>query len=73
MHQLSTLSATILDPMLLTDLLDPRITYYDDATGELTKLSAAVLASWTAKTGNLLHDELATGPASRIAILLPTH
>ncbi|BBZ49196.1 TIGR03089 family protein [Mycobacterium heidelbergense] len=73
MHQLSTLSAAILDPMLRADSVGPRITYYDDATGERIELSAATLANWAAKTGNLLRDEMGAGPASRVAILLPAH
>jgi uncharacterized protein (TIGR03089 family) len=72
-HQLTTLSAAILDPMLRADPVGPRITYYDDATGERIELSAVTLANWAAKTGNLLRDELDAGPASRIAILLPAH
>src|SRR5271168_2212878 len=59
--------------MLRADPVGPRITYYDDATGERIELSAATLANWAAKTGNLLRDELGAGPASRIAILLPAH
>jgi uncharacterized protein (TIGR03089 family) len=73
MHQLSTLSAAILDPMLRADPVGPRITYYDDATGERIELSAVTLANWAAKTGNLLRDELGAASASRIAILLPAH
>jgi uncharacterized protein (TIGR03089 family) len=75
-HQLSTLSGAILDPMLRADPVGPRITYYDDAvgpTGLRIELSAATLANWAAKTGNLLRDELGAGPGSRIAILLPAH
>lgn len=75
-HQLTTpttLSGAILDPMLRADPVGPRITYYDDATGERIELSAVTLANWAAKTGNLLRDELAAGPASRVAILLPAH
>jgi uncharacterized protein (TIGR03089 family) len=72
-HQLSTLSAAILDPMLRADPVGPRITYYDDATGERIELSAVTLANWAAKTGNLLRDEMGAGPGSRIAILLPAH
>ena len=68
-----TLSAALLDPMLHTDPVGPRITYYDDATGERIELSAATLANWAAKTGNLLRDELGAGPASRVAVLLPAH
>lgn len=73
MHQLSTLSGAILDPMLRADPVGPRITYYDDATGERIELSAVTLANWAAKTGNLLRDELGAGPGSRVAILLPAH
>jgi uncharacterized protein (TIGR03089 family) len=68
-----TLSEAILDPMLRADPVGPRITYYDDATGERIELSAATLANWAAKTGNLLRDELGAGPASRVAVLLPAH
>ncbi|HEY2504241.1 MAG TPA: TIGR03089 family protein [Mycobacterium sp.] len=75
MHEstLTTLSGAILDPMLRADPVGPRITYYDDATGERIELSAVTLANWAAKTGNLLRDELGAGPASRVAILLPAH
>jgi uncharacterized protein (TIGR03089 family) len=72
-HQLSTLSGAILDPMLRADPVGPRITYYDDATGERIELSGVTLANWAAKTGNLLRDELGAGPGSRVAILLPAH
>ncbi|MEM6108962.1 TIGR03089 family protein [Mycobacterium sp. 050272] len=73
MHQLTTLSGAILDPMLAAEPVGPRITYYDDASGERIELSAVTLANWAAKTGNLLRDELGAGPASRVAILLPAH
>ena len=73
MRQLITLSAAVLDPMLRADPVGPRITYYDDATGERIELSAVTLANWAAKTGNLLRDELGAGPASRVAVLLPAH
>jgi len=69
----TTLSAAILDPMLRADPVGPRITYYDDATGERIELSAVTLANWAAKTGNLLRDELGGDPASRVAVLLPAH
>lgn len=70
---MTNLSAAILDPLLRTDPVGPRITYYDDTTGERIELSAATLANWAAKTGNLLRDEFGAGPASRIAVLLPAH
>lgn len=59
--------------MMRADPVGPRITYYDDASGERIELSAATLANWAAKTGNLLRDELGAGPGSRIAVLLPAH
>src|ERR1700733_8940425 len=59
--------------MLHADPVGPRITSYADATGEGIELSAATLANWAAKTGNLLRDELGAGPASRVAVLLPAH
>lgn len=51
----------------------PRITYYDDATGERIELSTATLANWAAKTANLLRDELGATRGSRVAVLLPAH
>src|SRR5262245_64913034 len=58
---------------MAADPMGPRITYYDDATGERIELSTVTLANWAAKTGNLLRDELGAGPDSRIAVLLPAH
>ncbi|KQH75014.1 acetyl-CoA synthetase [Mycobacterium gordonae] len=59
--------------MLRADPVGPRITYYDDSTGERIELSAVTLANWAAKTANLLRDELGAGPGSRVAVLLPAH
>ncbi|WP_095533778.1 TIGR03089 family protein [Mycobacterium aquaticum] len=70
---MSTLSAAVLDPLLASDPAGPRITYYDDATGERIELSAVTLANWAAKTANLLRDELGAGPGTRVAVLLPAH
>ncbi|CAN5833142.1 TIGR03089 family protein [soil metagenome] len=66
-------SSAVLDPLLRDDPMGPRITYYDDATGERIELSAVTLANWAAKTANLLRDELGAGPGSRVAVLLPAH
>ena len=63
----------MLDPLMAADPAGPRITYYDDATGERIELSTVTLANWAAKTGNLLRDELGAGPGSRVAVLLPAH
>lgn len=70
---MTTVSGAILEPLLRADPVGPRITYYDDATGERIELSAATLANWAAKSGNLLRDELGAGPGSRVAVLLPAH
>ena len=70
---MTNLSSAILDPIMRADPVGPRITYYDDATGERIELSAATLANWAAKTGNLLRDELGAAAGSRIAVLLPAH
>ena len=70
---MTTVSAALLDPLLRVDPAGPRITYYDDATGERIELSTATLVNWAAKTGNLLRDELGAGPGSRVAMLLPAH
>ena len=70
---MTTLSEAVLDPMLRADPVGPRITYYDDATGERAELSATTLANWVAKTANLLQEELALAPGDRVAVLLPAH
>jgi uncharacterized protein (TIGR03089 family) len=72
-RQLSTLTSALLDPLMAADPVGPRITYYDDATGERIELSTVTLANWAAKTGNLLRDELGAGPGTRVAVLLPAH
>jgi uncharacterized protein (TIGR03089 family) len=69
----TNLGSAILDPLMATNPAGPRITYYDDATGERIELSTATLANWAAKTGNLLRDEMGATPGSRVAVLLPAH
>jgi uncharacterized protein (TIGR03089 family) len=69
----TTVSSAILDPLMASDPAGPRITYYDDASGERIELSTATLVNWAAKTGNLLRDEMGAGPSSRVAVLLPAH
>ena len=68
-----TLTDALLDPLLGADRMGPRITFYDDATGERIELSTVTLANWAAKAANLLRDELGAGPGSRVAVLLPAH
>ncbi len=70
---MQTLTGALLDPLLRDNPAGPRVTYYDDATGERIELSTVTLANWAAKTANLLRDELCAGPGSRVAVLLPPH
>ncbi|MEP6695464.1 MAG: TIGR03089 family protein [Pseudonocardiales bacterium] len=65
--------ASLLQAALLRDPAGPLITYYDDATGERTELSAKTLANWVAKTANLFSSELDLAPEDRVAVLLPAH
>lgn len=71
--KLTNLTAALLDPLLARDPMGPRITYYDDTTGERIELSTVTLANWAAKTANLLREELGAGPGTRVAVLLPAH
>ncbi len=68
-----TLTDALLDPLLGPGGMGPRITYYDDASGERIELSTVTLANWAAKTANLLRDEMGAGPGSRVSVLLPAH
>ncbi|MHA3023218.1 TIGR03089 family protein [Mycobacterium sp. BMJ-28] len=70
---MTTISAALLDPLMQRDPVGPRITYYDDASGERIEVSTVTLANWAAKTANLLRDELGAGPGSRVAVFLPAH
>jgi len=69
----ATLTDALLRPILQADAAGPRITYYDDATGERVEVSGTTLANWAAKTANLLRDELGVQPGDRVAVLLPAH
>ncbi len=51
----------------------PFVTYYDEASGERTELSAKSLANWVAKTHHLLGDELGLGVGDTALISLPAH
>ena len=63
----------LLEAVLRRSPATPLITYYDDATGERTELSATTLANWVAKTANLLQDEFDVAPGSTVTVLLPPH
>jgi len=51
----------------------PLVTYYDEATGERSELSATSLANWVAKTHQLLVTELGLGAGDGALIALPAH
>ena len=63
----------LLAAALLRDPAGPLLTFYDDATGERTELSATSLANWVAKTANLLRYDVGTAHGDRVAVLLPAH
>ncbi|NLU81898.1 TIGR03089 family protein [Rhodococcus sp. HNM0569] len=68
-----TLTGALLTPIVAADPAGPRITYYDDSTGERIEVSAVTFANWVAKTANMIRDEFALGPGSRVAVALPAH
>ncbi len=70
---LSKTPAALLAGALAADPARPLLTYYDDATGERTELSATTLDNWVAKTANLLVDGSGLDPDGRVAVLLPAH
>jgi uncharacterized protein (TIGR03089 family) len=49
------------------------ITFYDDATGERTGLTAAQLGGWVAATAQLLTGDCGLRRGSRAGVLLPPH
>jgi uncharacterized protein (TIGR03089 family) len=59
--------------LLAADPSRPFVTYYDEASGERTELSAKSLANWVAKTHHLLGDELGLGVGDTALIALPAH
>jgi uncharacterized protein (TIGR03089 family) len=58
---------------LSADPAGPRLTFYDDSTGERAELSTATLANWVAKTVNLLVLECGVGPGAWVSLHLPRH
>lgn len=51
----------------------PLLTYYDDATGERTELSAAEVGAWAARSAALLRDGCGLTGGGSAAVLLPPH
>src|SRR4051794_28551533 len=59
--------------LLAADPGRPFVTYYDEASGERSELSAKSLANWVAKTHHLLVDELGLGVGDTARLALPAH
>ncbi len=57
----------------LTQSEAPLLTFYDDATGERTELSARELGGWASRAAAMLHEGYRLGPGDRAAIALPPH
>jgi uncharacterized protein (TIGR03089 family) len=51
----------------------PFLTWYDDRRDERVELSYRTFENWTAKTANLVVDELGAGPGDRVGVLLSDH
>jgi len=63
----------VLQQTLRADAARPLVTFYDDASGERTELSATTYANWVAKTASLLVEELDLERGGRLLVDLPTH
>jgi uncharacterized protein (TIGR03089 family) len=63
----------LLSGVEVADADRPLLTYYDDATGERTELSAMSLGRWASRTAGLLHEGCGLGAGNRAAVLLPPH
>jgi uncharacterized protein (TIGR03089 family) len=72
LHQLTTPEQLFAD-LLAAGPSRPFVTFYDEASGERSELSAKSLANWVAKTHHLLGDELGLGAGDTAVIALPAH
>jgi uncharacterized protein (TIGR03089 family) len=63
----------VLERRLRDDPGQPLVTFYDDATGERTELSATTYANWVAKTAGVLVDDLGLDAGDTVALDLPPH
>lgn len=73
MHTESQTLPAALAAALRADPNGPLLTYYDDAIGERTELSATTLDNWVSKTANLLVDGSGLSPGDPVAVLAPAH
>ena len=51
----------------------PRLTWYDNDTGERAELSGVTLLNWVHKTANFMIDELFVEPGVSVSLQLPRH
>ncbi|PWJ26053.1 uncharacterized protein (TIGR03089 family) [Branchiibius hedensis] len=56
---------------LAADNARPRVTYYNDATGERIELSGSTVLRWVNKAANWLQDEMDAGPGTSVHVDLP--
>lgn len=63
----------LLPALLRSDPARPRITCYDDRSGERIELSAKVIGNWVAKAANLLQEEYDAAPGTVVRLDLPPH
>lgn len=73
MHQLSATPERLFSELLAREPAQPFVTYYDEASGERSELSAKSLANWVAKTHHLLVDELGLGVGDTALVAVPAH
>ncbi|MFC6714772.1 TIGR03089 family protein [Branchiibius cervicis] len=56
---------------LAADSARPRVTYYNDATGERIELSGSTVLRWVNKAGNWLQDEMDAAPGTTVRVDIP--
>ncbi len=62
----------VVSALAITDTGRPRLTWYGP-DGERVELSGRVLVNWVTKATNLLVEEAAAGPGTRVVLDLPAH
>ena len=63
----------LFEQLLTREPARPFVTYYDEASGERSELSAKSLANWVVKTHHLLTTELGLGVGDGALLALPAH